>query len=92
MKRLGRSDVVLLSRMVVALAESDSSKAADIIHEAGYVTKNMDRALAARYARVMIDANDRKYTGGKHVQIFLEEVRKRPEKNAALPKIYVVQR
>ena len=73
---MSRGSIVLLSRMVVALCSNDEESAATIIHEAGYRTERMDRALAAGYARVMIDSNDRRYTDGKHVQNYLE-VRRR---------------
>ncbi|GMH61085.1 hypothetical protein TrST_g378 [Triparma strigata] len=76
-KALTWEDRVTLSEMIVALVEDDDERIADIIIRAGYKTKRGDRRLAAKYARIVLDSNDKKYTDGKHVQMFMEDLQKK---------------
>ncbi|GMH55206.1 hypothetical protein TL16_g01847 [Triparma laevis f. inornata] len=76
-KVLSWSNRVILSRMMIALVENNTSEIADIIINAGYKTKYGNKELAAKYARVVLDSNDREFTDGKHVQVFMEDLQKK---------------
>jgi aarF domain-containing kinase len=50
-KELSRENIVILSKMMVALQEDNEPEMARLIFEAGYKTKEMRPDLAAKYAR-----------------------------------------
>jgi len=72
--QLTRENIVILSKMMVALQEDDEPEMARLIFEAGYKTKGMRPDLAAKYARVSLDEDNKSVCNGKHVQVFMEEL------------------
>ena len=73
-KKLSREQIVILSKMMVALQEEDDEEIAKLIFEAGYITRDSRPDLAAKYARVTLDVDNKSVCNGKHVQVFLEEI------------------
>ena len=60
--------------MMVALQEENDEEIARLIFEAGYKTRDSRPDLAAKYARVCLDEDNKQICNGKHVQVFLEEI------------------
>ena len=67
----------LFCKIIIALDEDNKEEIVKLVREAGYRSEKMDPECMYLYARVGYDQDSRKLTGGKHIQMFMEELNAR---------------
>ena len=73
-KQLTDEQRLLMCEFVVALADNDVAEIVRCIKASGYKSKYMNEDLMYKYARVAFDQDNREITGGKHIQLFMEDI------------------
>lgn len=88
-KRLTKAHRHLFCRLVLALAADNKDEIIALTKEAGFESKYMDPDVIYSYAKVAYDVDSAKYTGGMHIQMFMEDLQAR-DPIAALPYDFIV--
>lgn len=91
-KRMPFEDRVVLARLIVALADDDTPRAAAIMHEAGLRTARMSTEAAAALAVTYFDRCDSEVTEGLNLQEFLERVEARDPSSGFPEKLLMAAR
>ncbi len=73
-KVMSRKDVIVLSKMMIALGDNDDAMAAELLMLAGYKTKHMNQSLMPAYAKITLSEDNKKITQGMHIQTFMEHL------------------
>ena len=76
-KKLPDATRLLFSKLVIALADDNRADIVRLMKEAGYKSKYMDAHNIYLYARVGYDEDNDELTGGKHIQLFMEDLQSR---------------
>ena len=73
-KRLSKHTRITFAKLIIALCEDDRSAICDLVSQLGFKTKNMDPDVAYLWAKVSFDQDNQKILGGKHAQLFMEDL------------------
>jgi len=76
-KKISEQTRLLFARLIIALDEDNKEKIVELMKEAGMKTKNMDPEVIYLYAKVNYDTINDEILGGKHVQLFMEDLEAR---------------
>ena len=87
-KQLTKEQRHLFSRLIIALDDDNFSEIVRLTTAAGYKSENMIPECIYKYAVVAYD-QERRITGGKHIQLFMEELQA-TDKIIAFPKDYLM--
>lgn len=88
-KELNKEERHLFARIVIALAEDNRSEVIRLMKLAGFRSEKMDPEVIYLYAKVGYDEDNRELTGGKHIQMFMEELQGR-DPIRSLPEAYIM--
>jgi predicted unusual protein kinase regulating ubiquinone biosynthesis (AarF/ABC1/UbiB family) len=73
-KKLPDDMRLLFCKLTIALADDNRDDIIRLMKEAGYKSKYMDEENIYLYARVGYDEDNEELTGGKHIQLFMEDL------------------
>lgn len=73
-KVLTKEERLLFCKMIVALADDDKEQICHCLKESGYVSKNMNKEIMYKFARVAYDEDNEELTEGKHIQLYMEHL------------------
>lgn len=73
-KKLPDNIRLLFCKLIIALADDNRQDIIRLMKEAGYKSKYMDEDNIYLYAKVGYDEDNEELTGGKHIQLFMEEL------------------
>lgn len=73
-KTLSKQDRHLFARILIALDDGNRDEIVRLMKEAGYKSKYMDPENIYLYAKVGYDQDNAELTGGKHIQMFMEDL------------------
>lgn len=73
-KRLDKKMRHLFAKLIIALDDGKKEDVVELMKDAGMRTKNMDQEVIYSYARVSYDTINDQILGGKHVQMFMEDL------------------
>jgi aarF domain-containing kinase len=76
-KRLSKETRHLFAKLIIALDDDNREEVVHLMKEAGMETKHMDPHVIFMYAKVGFDQNNDTLLGGKHVQMFMEDLETR---------------
>ena len=76
-KRVPNSVRMLFAKLIIALADDDRNEVTRLAKELGFKTKKMDPEVHYLWAKISFDQDNDKLLGGKHVQLFMEDLEKR---------------
>jgi aarF domain-containing kinase len=76
-KKISKETRILFARLIIALDDDNKNDIVRLMKEAGMKTKNMDPEVLYLYAKVSYDTINNKILGGKHVQLFMEDLEAR---------------
>lgn len=76
-KKISKETRLLFSKIVIALDEDNKEEIVRLMQEAGMKTKRMDPEVIYLYAKVSYDQINDEILGGKHVQMFMEDLEAR---------------
>ncbi|GKY97632.1 hypothetical protein MPSEU_000721600 [Mayamaea pseudoterrestris] len=79
----------LFAKIVIALDNDDRSEVVRLMKEAGFKSKRMDPEVIWLYAKVCYDDDNAELTGGKHIQMFMEDIEAR-DPIMELPKDFIM--
>jgi len=88
-KAISKENRVLLAKMIIALTENDKLEVIRLIREVGYKSTHSNPDLTYIYARLMLDADNKRLTEGLHIQKFMENLEKR-DPIVSLPREFVM--
>ena len=89
MKALSKEDRLLMCKIIVALADEKKEEVIRLMKEAGYKSQNMNNDVIYLYAKVSYDEDNDELTGGKHIQLFMEDIQAK-DPIEALPKDFIM--
>jgi aarF domain-containing kinase len=75
-KRLDKQTRHLFARIILALCDDDRPRIIELMKEAGFRSKTMNPDVIFLYAKVSYDMDNQELTGGKHIQMFMEDIEK----------------
>mmetsp|Transcript_31701 Transcript_31701/g.94855 ORF Transcript_31701/g.94855 Transcript_31701/m.94855 type:complete len:432 (-) Transcript_31701:116-1411(-) len=88
-KQLSKKDRLLMCKLIIALADENREEVVSLMKEAGYISERMDENIIYTYAKVCYDEDNDELTGGKHIQLFMEDIQsKDPIEN--VPKDFIM--
>lgn len=67
----------LFAKIIIALDDDDRPEVVRLMKEAGFVSERMDPEVIWLYAKVGYDDDNAELTGGKHIQMFMEDIQAR---------------
>jgi aarF domain-containing kinase len=73
-KRLSKETRLTFAKLIVALDDENRDEAARLIQQLGLKTKHMDPDVHYQYAKVSYDQDNMKLLGGKHIQVYMEDL------------------
>eukprot|EP00568_Trieres_chinensis_P011803 CAMPEP_0183304864 /NCGR_PEP_ID=MMETSP0160_2-20130417/9800_1 /TAXON_ID=2839 ORGANISM="Odontella Sinensis, Strain Grunow 1884" /NCGR_SAMPLE_ID=MMETSP0160_2 /ASSEMBLY_ACC=CAM_ASM_000250 /LENGTH=413 /DNA_ID=CAMNT_0025467983 /DNA_START=50 /DNA_END=1291 /DNA_ORIENTATION=- len=76
-KKLTKEDRIRMCHLILALANDDRNEIIRLMKEAGYKSEKMDENTIYLYAKVSYDEDNDDLTGGKHIQLFMEDLQSR---------------
>jgi aarF domain-containing kinase len=76
-KRLSKETRIKFAKLIIALCEDNRDAICELAKQLGHRTKNMDPEVCYLWAKVSFDQDNPKILGGKHVQLFMEELEAR---------------
>jgi aarF domain-containing kinase len=79
----------LLAKIIIALDDDDRSEVVRLMKKAGFKSKKMDPDVIWLYAKVGYDEDNAELTGGKHIQMFMEDIEAR-DPIIELPKDFIM--
>jgi len=88
-KDISKEERLLLCKIVIALANDDKDSLVKHMAEAGYKSKNMDREVMYKFAKVSYDEDDEELLEGMHIQLFLDDLEAR-DPVSSLPEPYIM--
>ena len=88
-KALSKEDRLLMCKIIIALADENKAEVIRLMKEAGYKSQNMVEDIIYLYAKVSYDEDNDELTGGKHIQLFMEDIQAK-DPIEALPKDFIM--
>lgn len=79
----------MMCELIIALADDNRPEIIRLMKKAGYKSANMDEDAIYRYSKVSYDEDTPKLTGGKHIQLFLEDLQAK-DPIESLPDQYIL--
>lgn len=76
-KTLSKEKRHLFARIVIALDDDNRDQIITLMKEAGFRSQRMDPEVIYLYAKVGYDQDNKELTGGKHIQMFMEDLERR---------------
>jgi aarF domain-containing kinase len=76
-KKISKETRLLFARLIVALDEDNKDDVVRLMKEAGMKTEKMDPEVLYLYAKVSYDTINDEILGGKHPQLFMEDLESR---------------
>jgi predicted unusual protein kinase regulating ubiquinone biosynthesis (AarF/ABC1/UbiB family) len=76
-KQISKEMRHLFCKIVIALANDDRDEIAKLMTKAGFRSDKMDPEVIYLYTKVHYDEDNEELTGGKHVQLFVEDLQAR---------------
>jgi aarF domain-containing kinase len=76
-KRLTKQTRHDFAKLIIALDEDDKDEIFRLTKELGFTTKNMNPEIFYLWAKVSFDQDNHQILGGKHVQLFMEDLEAR---------------
>lgn len=76
-KKISKETRILFAKLIVALDEDNKGEIVRLMKEAGMKTRRMDPEVLYLYAKVSYDTINDQILGGKHVQLFMEDLEAR---------------
>lgn len=73
-KQLTKDQRLLMCKLIIALANEDIEKVAELTAKTGYRSKYMDKDNTYLYSKISFDEDNNKITNGVHIQEFLESL------------------
>lgn len=73
-KRLPKETRIAFCKLIVALADEDRDEIIRLLKQLGYKSRDMDENNIYLYAKVGYDQDNYELLGGKHIQVFMEEL------------------
>lgn len=77
MKRLSKKTRLLLCKLIIALDDDNRDEIISLMKELGYKSRDMNEDNIYLYAKVGYDEDNDELTGGKHIQVFMEDLQAR---------------
>lgn len=87
-KSLTKEERHRFCKIIIALDNDDREEIIRLMKEAGFKSKKMDPDVMYLYAKVGYDQDNASLTGGKHIQMFMEDIQAR-DPIIELPKPYL---
>lgn len=72
--QLTKEKRLLFCRLIIALADENREEIIRLMKEAGWKSTIMDPEVIYLFAKVSYDEDNAKLTGGKHIQVFVEDL------------------
>ena len=79
----------LLAKILIALDDDDRDEVVRLMKEAGFKSEKMDPEVIWLYSKVGYDEDNAQLTGGKHIQMFMEDIQAR-DPIIDLPKDFIM--
>ena len=79
----------LFAKIVIALDDDDRPEVVRLMKEAGFKSQRMDPDVIWLYSKVAYDQDNDELTGGKHIQMFMEDIQAR-DPIIELPKDFIM--
>jgi aarF domain-containing kinase len=73
-KRLPKETRIAFCELIIALADDDRDEIVRLMKQLGYKSRDMDEDNIYLYAKVGYDQDNYELLGGKHIQVFMEEL------------------
>ena len=73
-KQLSKKTRLLLCKLVIALDDDDRDEIVSLMKRLGYKSRDMNQDNIYLYAKVGYDQDNHELTGGKHIQVFMEDL------------------
>lgn len=64
----------MLCKLIIALDDDNRDEIVKLMKELGYKSRDMNEENIYKYAKVGYDQDNHELTGGKHIQVFMEEL------------------
>lgn len=74
MKQLPKETRIDFCKLIIALADDDRNEIIRLMKKLGYKSRDMDEDNIYLYAKVGYDQDNYELLGGKHIQVFMEEL------------------
>lgn len=74
MKQLPKETRIEFCKLIIALADDDRNEIIRLMKKLGYKSRDMDEDNIYLYAKVSYDQDNYELLGGKHIQVFMEEL------------------
>lgn len=88
-KDISTEERLRLCKIVVALADDDKDSLVKYLAEAGYKSKNMDKEVIYKFAKVSYDEDNDEILEGMHMQVFLDDLEAK-DPVSSLPEPYIM--
>lgn len=76
-KQLSKKTRLLLCKLIIALDDDSRDEIVSLMKQLGYKSRDMNEDNIYLYAKVGYDQDNHELTGGKHIQIFMEDLQAR---------------
>jgi predicted unusual protein kinase regulating ubiquinone biosynthesis (AarF/ABC1/UbiB family) len=73
-KQLSKKTRLLLCKLIIALDDDNRDEIVSLMKQLGYKSRDMNEDNIYLYAKVGYDEDNHELTGGKHIQIFMEDL------------------
>lgn len=73
-KVLSKKTRLLLCKLIIALDDDNREEIVSLMKELGYKSRDMNEDNIYLYAKVGYDQDNAELTGGKHIQLFMEDL------------------
>lgn len=75
-KSISKKDRILLCKLYIALDDDNRDEISRLMDESGFRTKYSKEDIMYKYCKLYLDQDNMALFGGKHMQVFIEELEK----------------